>query len=49
MLENIPVSTNTEYLIKKGAKHLYLLKIVRSYGASEGDLLAFYCTVIHIN
>ena len=49
VLENIPVSTNTEYLIKKGANRLYLLKMVRSYGASEGDLLALYCTVIHIN
>ena len=38
--------TNTEYIVKKGAKRLYLLKILKSYGAPKNDLLAFYCTVI---
>ena len=38
--------TNTEYIVKKGGKRLYLLKILKSYGAPKNDLLAFYCTVI---
>ena len=38
--------TNTEYTIKKGAKRLYLLNILKSYGAPKNNLLAFYCTVI---
>ena len=44
--DDLKWNTNTEYIIKKGAKRLYLLKILRSYGALEGDLLTFYCTVI---
>ena len=44
--DDLKWSTNTEYIIKKGAKRLYLLKILRSYGASKEDLLAFYCSVI---
>ena len=27
--------TNTEYIVKKGAKRLYLLKILKSYGAPK--------------
>ena len=39
--------TNTEYITKKkAAKRLYLLKILKSYGAPMDDLLAFYCSVI---
>jgi hypothetical protein len=38
--------TNTEYITKKAAKRLYLLNILKSYGAPMDDLLAFYCSVI---
>jgi hypothetical protein len=38
--------TNTEYITKKAAKRMYLLKILKSYGAPMDDLLAFYCSVI---
>ena len=38
--------TNTEYIIKKATKRLYLIKILKSYGAPMDDLLAFYCSVI---
>ena len=38
--------TNTEYVTNKAAKRLYLLKILKSYGAPMDDLLAFYCSVI---
>ena len=38
--------TNTEYITKKAAKRLYLLKILKGFGASMDDLLAFYCSVI---
>ncbi len=38
--------TNTEYIVKKGAKRLCLSKILKSYGAPKNDLLAFYCKVI---
>ena len=38
--------TNTEYITKKAAKRLYLLKILKSFGTPMDDLLAFYCSVI---
>jgi hypothetical protein len=40
--------TNTEYITKKAAKRLYLLKILKSYMVPPcmDDLLAFYCSVI---
>jgi hypothetical protein len=38
--------TSTEYITKKAAKRMYLLKILKSYGAPMDDLLAFYCSVI---
>ena len=38
--------TNMKYITKKAAKRLYLLKVLKSYGAPMDDLLAFYCSVI---
>ena len=38
--------TNTEYIAKKASKRLYLLKILKKYGAPQQDLLIFYSTVI---
>ena len=38
--------TNTEYIIKKGAKRLYLLKILRSYNAPKEALKTFIVAVI---
>ena len=38
--------TNTAYIIKKARKRLYLLKVLKSYGAIPGDFKAFYCAVI---
>lgn len=34
------------HIVKKAAKRLHLLKIVRNYGAPESDLLVSFCTVI---
>ena len=39
-------STNTEYITKKAAKRLHLLKILKNYSACKNDLKSFYCTVI---
>ena len=38
--------TNTEYITRKAAKRLYLIKILKSYGVPMDDLLAFYFSVI---
>ena len=38
--------TNTEYIIKKGAKRLYLLKILKSYKAPKEALKRFYIAVV---
>ena len=38
--------SNTEYIIKKAVKRLYLLKTLKSYGAPKNDLKTFYCAVI---
>jgi hypothetical protein len=37
---------NTEFIIKKAAKRLYFLKILKNYGACKEDLKSFYCAVI---
>jgi hypothetical protein len=34
-------NTNTEYIIKKAAKRLYFLKILKSYNAPKDDLKSF--------
>ena len=38
-------NTNTEYITNKASKRLYLLKILKKYGAPQQDLLTFYSTV----
>ncbi len=38
--------TNTEHITKKGAKRLYLLKILKSYNAPNEALKTFYVAVI---
>ena len=40
------INTNTEKIIKKAAKRLFLLKIIKSYGASTDDMKRFYVAVI---
>ena len=39
-------STNTDYITKKAAKRLYLLRKLKNYGASKDDLKSFYCATI---
>ena len=46
MDDNMRWNTNTEKIIKKAAKRLFLLKVLKSYGASSGDMKEFYITVI---
>jgi DNA-directed RNA polymerase subunit H (RpoH/RPB5) len=38
--------TNTEFIIKKGRKRIYYLKVIKKYGAPAHDMLQFYCSVI---
>ena len=38
--------TNTEYIIKKGSKRLYLLKILKSCKAPKDALKRFYIAVV---
>ena len=44
--DNLKWNTKTNHIIKKAAKRLYLLKVFKSYGAPEKDLMAFYTSVI---
>ena len=39
-------ATNTEFIIKKAAKRLHFLKILKNYDACKDDLKSFYCAVI---
>ena len=39
-------STNTDYITKKAAKRLYLLRKLKNYGASKDDLKSFYFPTI---
>ena len=38
MDDNMKWNTNTEKVIKKAAKHLFLLKVLKSYGNWDGEL-----------
>ena len=40
------LATNTEFIIKKEAKRLHFLKILKNYGACKDDLKSFYCAFI---
>ena len=44
--DNLKWNTNTEKIIKKAAKRLFLLKIIKSYGGSTDDMKRFYVAVI---
>ncbi len=44
--DNLKWNTNTEHIVKKAAKRLYFLKVLKSYGAPEKDLNTFYTSVI---
>ena len=44
--DNLKWNTNTNHIIKKAVKRLYLLKVLKIYGAPEKDLMAFYTSVI---
>ena len=46
MDDNMKWNTNTEKIVKKAAKRLFLLKVLKSYGASSGDMKDFYVAVI---
>jgi hypothetical protein len=38
--------TNTDYIVKKAAKRLYYLRILRGYNAPRDDLKTFYASAI---
>jgi hypothetical protein len=44
--DNLKWKTNVKYLVKKAAKRLFALKILRNYNAPMEDLKAFYTSVI---
>ena len=44
--DNLKWNTNTNHIVRKAVKRLQLLKVLRSYGAPEKDLMAFYTSVI---
>ena len=39
-------NTSTEKIVKKAAKRLFLLKVLKSYGANTSDMKIFYIAVI---
>ena len=44
--DDLKWKTNTEYIIKKSSKRLYLLKILKSYRAPKDALKIFYIAVV---
>ena len=44
--DNMKWSTNTDYITKKAAKRLYLLRKLKNHGASKDDRNSFYCATI---
>ena len=44
--DNLKWNTNTEKIVKKAAKRLFLLKVLKSYGASTSDMKNFYIVII---
>ena len=44
--DNMKWNTNTKNIVKKAAKRLFLLKVLKSYVASTGDMKNFYIAVI---
>ena len=44
--DDLKWKANTEYIIQKGSKRLYLLKIMKSYKAPKDALKRFYIVVV---
>ena len=44
--DNLKWQTDTDRIIKKAVKRLFLLKTLKKYGASETDMKRFYASVI---
>ena len=44
--DNLKWETDTDRIIKKTVKRLFLLKTLKKYGASETDMKRFYASVI---
>ena len=44
--DNMKWNTNTEKIVKKAAKRLFLLKVLKSHGASTSDMKNVYIAVI---
>ena len=44
--DNMKWNTNTEKIVEKAAKRLFLLKVLKSYNASTSDMKNFYMAVI---
>ena len=44
--DNLKWNTNTKYIVKKATKHLFLLKVLRSYHSPVNDMKRFYTAVI---
>ena len=44
--DNLKWKTNVKYLVKKAAKRLFALKVLKKYNAPMEDLKAFYTSVI---
>ena len=39
--DNLKGQTNTDYIIRKAVKRLFLLKVLKKYGASRDDMKRF--------
>ena len=44
--DNLKWQTNTDYIIRKASKRLFLLKVLKKYGASVNDMRRFYISAI---
>ena len=43
---NLKWQTNTDYMIRKAVKRLFLLKVLKKYGASRDDMKRFFISAI---
>ena len=46
--DNLKWNTNTEYIVKKATKRLFLLKALKSYHSPVNDMKIFYTAVISL-
>ena len=44
--DDLKRKTNADYIVKKAAKRLYFLKVLKGYNAPRDDLRTFYTSVI---